>query len=92
MREAVFAVLVVALRLDRKDALSAATSPSTVANAPATGYDTAKGGRALLTDAAAAAAAAAAAEEARPLPLLPVEMSIYMMRFFKRSRWDAEDA
>lgn len=91
MREAVFAVLVVALRLDRKDALSAATSPSTVANAPATGYDTAKGGRALLTD-AAAAAAAAAAEEARPLPLLPVEMSIYMMRFFKRSRWDAEDA
>eukprot|EP00729_Bicosta_minor_P008264 gene8264-17749_t len=63
VREAVFAVLVVALRLDRKDALSAATSPSTVANAPATGYDTAK-----------------------------VEMSIYMMRFFKRSRWDAEDA
>lgn len=64
VREAVLTVLVVTLRLERKDALLEA---------------------AVAT--AAAAAGKADAGATAQLPGLPIEMWIYMMRFFMRSWW-----
>ena len=73
VREAVFAVLAVALRLDRK---GGAVDLTAVAASTA------------ATAAAAASAGQEGAEATAPLPVLPIEMWIFMMRFFMRSWWE----
>ena len=65
VRDAVFAVVVVALRLQTKDALLTEASDA-------------------LANAGANTAAAAATA---PLPLLPIEIWLFAMRFFQRSWW-----
>ena len=65
VRDAVFAMLVVAGRLQEKGALPAEAS-STIG------------------------AVVGTAEASAPMPLLPIELWLFAMRFFKRSWWEVE--
>lgn len=74
VRDAVFAVMVVALRLDSKHTVATLLPSDEAATAPARRQTRA-------TDAAEAANP--------PLPLLPIEIWLFAMRFFQRLWWGA---
>ena len=87
VRKVVVAVLVVAHRLERGVALSALPSSAAATSEEPSSISKPPAGR--LTRAAAAATATAAVEATvrTPLPVLPIEIWMYSMRFVKRSWW-----
>lgn len=89
VREAVFTVLVVALRLDKKDARAALTAASASSSSSASASAPASTSNGDLSDASCAEQKIkkGGSREGNAVPVLPIEMWTFMMRFFMRSWW-----